>query len=83
MGRGRGAGSGHQVTKPFVKDAAGHFRNLILHSLREYEPSPEHLLKRLVQPLCADIGRILEKGMAKDAQETLILIQRECKRLYE
>lgn len=70
------------MTKPFVKDAAGHFRNLLIHSLREYEPTPEHLLKRLLKPLCIDITRILNQGTAGDAEETLMMLHKECEKLY-
>jgi len=70
------------VTKPFVKDAAGHFRNLLIHSLREYEPTPEHLLKRLLKPLCTDIARVLNQGTAGDAMETLTMFHKECEKLH-
>jgi len=70
------------MTKPFVKDAAGHFRNLIAHSLREYEPSREHVLKRLIKPLCEDISRILDEGTAVDAKEAAELLSKECKRAW-
>ena len=69
------------MTKPFVKDAVGHFRNLLIHSTREYEPSPEHILKRLLRPLCLDIDHIIKKGTARDAKETLTLFQKECKKV--
>lgn len=68
------------MTKPFVKDAAGRFRNLVEHALREYEPTPEHVLKRLLKPLCADINNIVSLGTASDAKEALALFQRECRR---
>ena len=68
------------MTKPFVKDAAGHFRNLIAHSLREYEPSHEHILKRLIKPLCEDVSRILDEGTAADAKEAAELFSKECNR---
>lgn len=70
------------MTKPFVKDAAGHFRNLIAHSLREYEPSPEHILKRLLRPLCDDMSRILEDGTAADCKEAVELFSEECRRIF-
>lgn len=69
------------MTKPFVRDAAGHFRSLIVHSLREYEPTPEHILKRLLQPLCRDLERVLARGTARDAREALQLFNKECTRL--
>ena len=59
------------MSKPFVKDTIGHFRNLILHALREYEPSSPHILKRLILPLCRDFKRIVEKGTTKDTKEVL------------
>jgi hypothetical protein len=69
------------MTKPFVKDAVGHFRNLLIHSTREYEPSPEHILKRLLKPLCLDLDDIAKKGTANDAWETLISFQKECTKI--
>lgn len=69
------------MTKPFVKDAASHFRNLVEHAFKPYEPSPAHLLKRLIAPLCLDLSHILGSGTAADAKETLELFQRECRRL--
>ena len=70
------------MTKPFVKDAAGHFRSLIAHSLREHEPSHEHILERLIRPLCEDISRILDEGTAADAKEAAELLSREYKRAW-
>lgn len=58
------------MTKPFVKDAAGHFRNLIEHGFKPYEPTPVYLLKRLITSLCLDISQILRSGTAADAKET-------------
>ncbi len=69
------------MTKPFVKDAAGHFRNLVEHAFKPYEPSPVHLLKRLIAPLCFDISHVLSSGTAADAKETLELFERECRQL--
>lgn len=69
------------MTKPFVKDAVGRFRNLLIHSTREYEPSPEHVSKRPLIPLCRDLNHIIEKGTARDAKETLTLFQKDCKRI--
>ena len=37
--------------KNFVKDTVGHFTVLIDHATREYEPSLEHILKRMILPL--------------------------------
>ncbi len=69
------------MTKPFVKGAVGHFRNILIHSTREYEPSTEHVLKRLLKPLCQDLNYIIEKGTMRDAKEKLILFQKECKKI--
>lgn len=44
--------------KKLVKDTIGHFRVLVEHSLREYEPSPGHILKRMIKPLCRDISSL-------------------------
>jgi hypothetical protein len=57
--------------EPYVKDAIGHFRNLLEHALREYEPTPEHVLKRLLAPLCRDISLVTSRGTSGDASRTL------------
>lgn len=36
--------------KKVVKSTISFFRLLIEHSQREYEPSPEHILKRMLNP---------------------------------
>lgn len=51
--------------KHFVKEAVGHFKVLMDHSLRDYEPYPVHVLKRMVVPLCQDFERILDQGIKK------------------
>lgn len=53
--------------KKFVKDTVGHFEVLIEHSQRPYEPSPPHVLKRLIRPLCRDFERVIEQGTKNDA----------------
>lgn len=67
--------------KQIVKRAVGHFRVLIDHALKPYEPSPEHVLKRMVHPLCQDIRDVLEKGTKNDAWEVMEGFSRECARI--
>ncbi|MHA1364148.1 MAG: hypothetical protein ACTSP1_16725 [Candidatus Freyarchaeota archaeon] len=69
------------MTKPFVKDAAAHFRNLLSHLTREYEPTSEHVLKRLLRPLCRDLKRIIERGTAEDVWETVNRLREECEKV--
>lgn len=57
--------------KKVVKDTVGHFEVLVDHSQRAYEPSPTHVLKRLVRPLCRDFERIIDKGTKNDAWDAI------------
>ncbi|MEM2107188.1 MAG: hypothetical protein QXV46_05195 [Candidatus Bathyarchaeia archaeon] len=57
--------------EPYVKDAIGHFRNLLEHAMREHEPTSEHVLKRLLIPLCRDISLVVSKGTSGDASSVL------------
>lgn len=59
----------------------GHFRVLIDHSLRPYEPNPSHLLKRMLLPLCEDFQNMLAEGTKNDAWELLKSFSETCKRL--
>jgi len=47
--------------KQVVKRTIGHFGVLIDHALRPYEPSPEHVLRRMVHPLCQDVRDIADE----------------------
>jgi hypothetical protein len=67
--------------KQVVKRAIGHFGVLIDHALKPYEPSPEHVLKRMVHPLCQDIHNILDRGTKNDAWEVIEGFSRECARI--
>jgi len=67
--------------KNIVKDAVGHFKVLMEHSQREYEPHPIHVLKRMVVPLCHDFEQIIKQGTKSDAWQTLEAIVRECHKL--
>lgn len=61
--------------------AAGHFRLLVDHSLRPYEPSPSHMLKRMLLPLCEDVKYVLAEGTKNDAWELLTALSEACQRL--
>lgn len=65
--------------KKLVKDTIGHFRVLVEHSLREYEPSPGHILKRMIKPLCRDISRLKANGTKNDAWEVVEGFSQVCK----
>jgi len=59
----------------------GHFRVLVDHSLKPYEPSPDHILERMIVPLCQDFARIRKKGTKNDAWMLLQGFEIECNRL--
>ncbi len=67
--------------KNFVKDTVGHFTVLIDHATREYEPSPEHILKRMILPLCHDFATVLRKGTKNDARQVIEGFSRACQDL--
>jgi len=48
--------------KKNVKATISFFRLLIEHSQKEYEPSPEHILKRMLLPLCRNFSEIAKEG---------------------
>ncbi|MFV9645839.1 MAG: hypothetical protein ACNYWU_08465 [Desulfobacterales bacterium] len=54
-----------------VKKTVGHFRVLLDHCRRRREPSPEHVLERMVNPLCDDFSRVLLKGTKNDAWQMI------------
>lgn len=53
--------------KQMVKETVGRFRALLDRATREYEPSPEHVLKRLIRPLCRDLEQLQDEGTKNDA----------------
>jgi hypothetical protein len=57
------------------------FRLLIEHSQREYEPSPEHVLRRMLVPLCDHVAEIVQAGTKNDAWDVIEGFARECRRL--
>ncbi|MFQ5812349.1 MAG: hypothetical protein ACE5I2_04040 [Anaerolineae bacterium] len=66
--------------KKIVKSTISFFRLLIEHSQREYEPSPEHILKRMLKPLCRNFSEVVEKCTKNDAWEIIEGFARECKK---
>lgn len=66
--------------KPEVKRAIGHFAVLVDHSLRPYEPAPQHVLHRMIRPLCRDVGEVLQHGTKNDAWQILVGIVEDCRR---
>lgn len=67
--------------KKHVKSTVSFFRLLIEHSQRDYEPSPEHLLKRMLLPLCDHLAEIACEGTKNDAWDTIEGFAKECQRL--
>ncbi|MGQ9723728.1 MAG: hypothetical protein ACUVXA_20715 [Candidatus Jordarchaeum sp.] len=65
-----------------VKRTLGHFKVLIEHSLRPYEPSPEHILKRMIKPICQDVRMMHMKGTRNDSWEFLKGLAEECKAIF-
>jgi len=67
--------------KKNIKSTISFFRLLIEHSQKEYEPSPEHILKRMLLPLCRHFGEIMENGTKNDAWDIIEGFVGECKKL--
>ena len=67
--------------RKLVKSTASFFRLLLEHSQRGYEPSPEHILKRMLAPLCQSFAELLQEGTKNDAWDLLERFSRECGRL--
>ncbi|NVM54640.1 MAG: hypothetical protein HWN66_13125 [Candidatus Helarchaeota archaeon] len=71
------------VKKIQIKRLLCHFSNLAKHATRPYEPTPAHLKKRLLSPLCEDIADLLNKGIKNDFQEALSGISEICKKYIQ
>lgn len=69
------------VKDVYIKRILGHFKNLVTHTTRPYDPSPSHLKKRLILPLCEDITLLIEKGNKNDYEKALSGISKICKQL--
>lgn len=67
--------------KKNVKSTISFFRLLIEHSQKEYEPSPEHILKRMLLPLCRGFSEIVATGTKNDAWEVVDGFAQECRKL--
>ena len=66
--------------KKNVKSTISFFRLLIEHSQKGYEPSPEHILKRMLLPLCRGLSEIAETGTKNDAWEIIQGFSKECRK---
>lgn len=66
--------------KKNVKSAVSFFRLLVEHSQRPYEPSPEHVLKRMLLPLCDHLAEIVKDGTKNDAWGAIEGFVGECHR---
>lgn len=62
----------------YLKRLFGHFSNLAEHAIRPYEPTPAHLKKRLLLPLCEDISELLKAGTKNDFQEAFTGLSEIC-----
>jgi len=64
--------------KKNVKSAVSFFRLLVEHSQRPYEPSPEHVLKRMLLPLCDHLTEIVKEGTKNDTWDAIEGFVSEC-----
>lgn len=64
--------------KKIVKSTISFYRLLIKHSLKPYEPSPQHILKRMWLPLFKNFDEIIQKGTKNDTWELIEGFAREC-----
>jgi hypothetical protein len=69
--------------KKNAKSTISFFRLLIEHSQRPYEPSPEHILKRMLWPLCRGLSEIVARGTKNDAWEVVEGFATECRQLKD
>ncbi len=67
--------------KKSVKATISFFRLLIEHSQKEYEPSPEHILKRMLLPLCRNFSEITTERTKNDAWDVIQGFSQECNKL--
>ncbi|MDH7486510.1 MAG: hypothetical protein QHJ81_09585 [Anaerolineae bacterium] len=66
--------------KKNVKATVSFFWLLIEHSQKEYEPSPEHILKRKLLPLCRNFSEIAKEGTKNDAWDVIEGFSQQCGR---
>lgn len=69
--------------KILSKRTIGHFRVLLDPCGRRKEPSPEHILERIVSPLCQDFSHVLREGTKNDAWQILEEFVNECQKFKE
>ncbi|MFH1563312.1 MAG: hypothetical protein ABIF11_07865 [Nitrospirota bacterium] len=67
--------------KKEIKKTISLFEILIKHSQKEYEPSPQHILKRMVVPLCKQFSIIINEGTKNDTWEIIEGFSQECKKI--
>lgn len=67
--------------KKIVKSTISFYRLLLEHSQKPYEPSPQHVLKRMLIPLCRNFDEIIEKGTKNDTWDLIKGFSKECKTL--
>ena len=61
-----------------VKSTISFHRLLIEHSLKPYEPTPQHILKRMLLPLCKHFNEIIDKGTKNDTWNVIKGFSKEC-----
>jgi len=69
------------LVKKIVKSTISFYRLLLEHSLRPYEPSPQHVLKRMLLPLCRNFSILPERGTKNDCWELIQGFADECEAL--
>lgn len=67
--------------KQTVKETIGHFKVLLDHATRQYEPSAEHVLKRLIRPLCRDLKQVQDAGTKNDGWQIIEGFSTACAKL--
>ncbi len=69
--------------KKIVKSTISFYRLLIEHSLKPYEPSPQHLLKRMLLPLCEQFNILVKHSTKNDAWNIIQGFSTECQTLKQ
>lgn len=64
--------------KKIVKSTISFYRLLIEHGQKPYEPSPQHILSRMLIPMCNNFDEIIEKGTKNDTWELINGFSKEC-----
>ncbi len=69
---------GNQIRNQIVKRTLGHYASLLEHATRDYEVSPRHVLRRIVQPLCEDFADIIKNGNKNDYAQIIEGFSKRC-----